>query len=61
MMTSGRWPIPWSSVAMKLIGKTSAEKKARFVSSASETTRKRRRIAGRRNDWVFGRFVSATG
>ena len=32
MITSGRWPIPWSSVAMKLIGKTSAEKNACFVS-----------------------------
>ena len=52
--------MPWSSVAMKLIGKTSAAKKVRFVTSASETSRKSRRMAGSRNYCVFGRFVAAT-
>ncbi len=60
MITSGRWPIPWSSGTMKLIGKTSAPRKARVMSSSWLTTRSTRWIAGRRNDCVFGRFVSAT-
>ena len=41
---------------MKLIGKTSAPRKAWVVASRSLTTRKRRRMAGSRNDCVLGRF-----
>ena len=60
MITSGRWPMPWSSGTMKLIGKTSAPRNVRVVSSSSLTTRRTRWMAGSRNDCVFGRFVSAT-
>jgi hypothetical protein len=60
MITSGRCPIPWSSGTMKLIGNTSAPRKVRVASSSWLTTRSTRPMAGSRNDWVFGRFVSAT-
>ena len=60
MITSGRCPMPWSSGTMKAIGKTSAPRNVRVVSSSELTTRSTRWIAGRRKDWVFGRFVSAT-
>ena len=60
MITSGRWPMPWSSVAMKLIGNTSAPRKVRVQASSSEMTRMTRWMVGSRNDWVCGRFVSAS-